>query len=64
MSKSPAVPSTYEPQKPLLPCPTSPIQQTDSETWEHTRTYHGDPSYDRYVNDHISDRVSGSSDGD
>lgn len=44
----------YEPSpRPLLPCPTSPMQQTESESWEHTRQ----PSeWDSYRNDHIDDR--------
>jgi len=55
-----AVPTPYEPPKPVLPCPTSPIQQTDSESWEHTRGYGSD--YARYSNDHISDRAGSDSD--
>jgi hypothetical protein len=57
MSKSSApVPApTFELPKPVLPCPTSPLQQTEGESWEHTRDMPS--SYDRYRNDHITDRV-------
>lgn len=56
----PMMPVMSEQPSPVLPCPTSPLQQTDSESWEHTRDYPS--SYSRYVNDHISDRVSDSPD--
>lgn len=62
MSKLPVVSAPFESSKPILPCPTSPLQQTEGESWEHTSQYRGDPSYDRYRNDHITDRVIDSPD--
>jgi hypothetical protein len=57
MTKAKANPVPLFPpsEKPMLPCPTSPMQQTDSEAWEHTRDM--PRTWDQYRNDHIDDRA-------
>lgn len=60
MSRIPAPFIPADP-RPLLPCPTSPTQQTESESYEHSRDAQ---PWDSYRNDHITDRAMNDHDAD
>lgn len=51
------IPAAFIPEdpKPILPCPTSPMQQTESESYEHSRGT--TRPWDQYRSDHITDRA-------
>lgn len=56
----------YTPPSPVLPVPTSPLQQTESESYEFERMQQGGRSnefdqYNRSTNDTITDRVRSNS---